>query len=93
MLKLWDLRKSGDACCSKIQKMSGPVGSIAFDFTGSFLAVACGEAINVVGAKNLKALKEITGHSKSVTGVALSRDARTLISSSMDRALKFYSCA
>lgn len=72
--------------------------SIAFDYSASFLAIGTAGAINgvriVSTGKEWNDITSISCHTKDVTAVAWGNHKSTqLISASMDRTVKTYSCA
>lgn len=64
------------------------VSSVAFDYSGQYLAIGAGQQIEVQVAKEWTPLASLAVHSKAVTGLAWGSDARFLVSSSMDRTVK-----
>lgn len=100
-VQLWDLRRlkeggrNGTLTSDMIKEFStegnggGPVGSIDFDFSGTYLAIGAG-AVTVMLVKKWEQLCHLTEHNAAVTGVRWTRDARILATSSMDRCFKVY---
>jgi len=95
--KSWDLRKVAKqgaqaAPVKHMELIDGEANEAVFDYSGQYLACAGGNGIVVYHTKTwdpVLTLKD--AHGKSVTGVRLGADAKTLVSCSQDRTLKFYS--
>jgi len=89
VVKLWDLRKPLNI---QTIKVDGPVHSVAFDSTGSYLAVGS-SVVQVYNFETKSSLTETTAfkeHTAEVMGVCWGQNAKTLASVSMDRTLKLY---
>jgi len=87
-VKLWDLRKLKNF---HTIADTHPVHSVAFDYSGSYLAVTSADVrVYAVGKGNFQHIKTFSDHSGLVTDVAWGKDAHWLASTSMDRSLKFY---
>jgi pre-mRNA-processing factor 19 len=88
-LKLWDLR--GPKNINTMQ-MDSHVLSLDFDYSGKYLAAAIGREIRTFTSKppndHVLTLDE---HTSDVTCVKWGKDAQFLVSTSMDRSLKFWS--
>jgi len=86
-VKLWDLRK-----LKNIQTVDtgSSVSSVDFDYTGTYLAVACGNDIRLYMGKNLTQLTSLSQHTQATTDVKWGTDAQLLVSTSMDRNIKFW---
>ena len=96
-VKLWDLRK-----LAAFQTLGAPaegaagaptaaVSALCFDASGSYLAGGYGDgAVGVWASKDWAQLAVLREHAARVTGVAWGPHARTLYSSSLDRAVKVY---
>ena len=92
-VKLWDLRKVSNF---HTIAADGPVHAVSFDHSGRFLAAGCGNQVRIFDAKDKSfgTLSSLDGHSGNVMALAFAnRAASSLVSGSMDRCLKFYSCA
>eukprot|EP01087_Luapelamoeba_hula_P013721 TRINITY_DN3941_c0_g1_i1.p1 TRINITY_DN3941_c0_g1~~TRINITY_DN3941_c0_g1_i1.p1 ORF type:complete len:417 (+),score=74.61 TRINITY_DN3941_c0_g1_i1:1008-2258(+) len=99
-VRLWDLRKLKVFQTFDFQEGSGGparCSALAFDYSGSYLAVAGASMVRVYGfgvggpaGTQLDPLTQLTDHTAAVTDVAFGAHARTLVSTSMDRSLKFY---
>jgi pre-mRNA-processing factor 19 len=87
-VKLWDLRKRKNFHTFDLPKDFN-LSSIAWDYTGSYLA-ASGNDIRLFVGKTLNHMATYSGHSAVVTDVKWGKDARILASTSMDRSLKFW---
>lgn len=61
-----------------------------FDYSGSYLACA-GTDVRIYQSKQWDLLKTFSEHTNLATGVRFGLNARTLVSSSLDKTLKFYS--
>ncbi|KAI9982096.1 hypothetical protein PInf_007984 [Phytophthora infestans] len=98
VVKLWDLRKATSFFELNLKKEQpklklGAIHSINFDASGSHLAVASAQSIQVlkeVSKNNWEVVKTLSDHKAAVTGVQFSPDSSFLASTSMDRALKIY---
>eukprot|EP00455_Lapot_gusevi_P012306 TRINITY_DN1579_c0_g1_i2.p1 TRINITY_DN1579_c0_g1~~TRINITY_DN1579_c0_g1_i2.p1 ORF type:complete len:499 (+),score=109.98 TRINITY_DN1579_c0_g1_i2:78-1574(+) len=86
-VKLWDLRKT-DVPARDVATGEA-VRCVEFDRSGSYLAVA-GQGVRVLGTKEWQVVKTFEDHGAEVTGVKFGANASWLVSTSMDRALKFY---
>lgn len=88
-VKLWDLRKPLNI---QTLKFDGPVHSVAFDTTGSYLAVGA-DVVKVFNFETKSSLAEtvaLTEHDSRVMGVCWGPNAKNLASVSMDHSLKIY---
>ena len=85
--KLWDLRKM--KC---IQTLDGnlSVTSMAFDYSGTYLAVARREALMIYMGKEWICIKNVNVSKKIVSGVAWNADAMGYWTSSQDKTVKYY---
>jgi len=86
-LKLWDLR--GPKNINSL-KLDVPVKRMDYDYSGKYLAAAIGKEIRIFTGKHLEHVTTIDAHSDVVTDVKWGVDAALLVSTSMDRALKFW---
>jgi len=88
LLKLWDLR--GPKNINTLQ-MDSNVLSLDFDYSGKYLVAGTGREIRLFTSKppndHLMTLDE---HTADVTCVKWGKDAKFLVSTSMDRTLKFW---
>jgi len=87
-VKLWDLRKLKNF--KTIDLGQGfQVTDLAFDQSGSYLALS-GTDIRVYSCKLWNEVGQFTDHTDVSTGVRFGENASFLVSTSMDRTLKFY---
>jgi pre-mRNA-processing factor 19 len=85
---VWDLRKLKQVASPALSSKK-PVTAVAFDPSGSFLAVGSGSgSVDLSAAKEWGGVASLGAHKKSVTGLAWGRDASFLVSASLDRAIK-----
>ncbi|UIZ28629.1 hypothetical protein KXD40_009411 [Peronospora effusa] len=98
VLKLWDLRKATSFYELDLKKEEpklklGAIHAISFDASGSYLAVASAQSVQVLAevSKNCwEVVKSFSDHKAAVTGVQFAQDSSFLASTSMDRSLKIY---
>ncbi|KAE8988046.1 Pre-mRNA-processing factor 19 2 [Phytophthora rubi] len=98
VVKLWDLRKATsffelDLKKEQPQLKLGVIHSVNFDASGSHLAVASAQAVQVlkeVSKNRWEVVKTFSDHKAAVTGVQFAPDSSFLASTSMDRSLKIY---
>ncbi|KAG7397186.1 Pre-mRNA-processing factor 19 [Phytophthora boehmeriae] len=98
VVKLWDLRKASSFFELDLKKQTpklklGTIHSVNFDASGSHLAVASGQAVQVlkeVSKNKWEVVKTMSDHKAAVTGVQFAPDSSFLASTSMDRSLKIY---
>jgi len=87
-LKLWDLR--GPKNINTMQ-MDAHVLSLDFDYSGKYLAAAIGREIRAFSSKPPNDhVVTLEDHIGEVTGIKWGKDARFLVSTSMDRTVKFW---
>lgn len=87
----WDLRKlNKNNGIVKQFECGSPVNSVAFDYSGAYLAVAS-DQVQVFKSKKWNLLATYEGHSKAVSAVEWGPDAGWLASASMDRNLRIWS--
>ena len=86
IVRLWDLRKT---VCLKTFDCQAAVNSVNIDHSGTFLAVGASD-VRVLHAKKFTEHAKFGDAEEPVFGVALTNDARTLATVSMDRNLRFY---
>jgi len=89
VIKLWDLRKLKNFKTIEFDSKY-EIRDLVFDYSGSYLACA-GTDVRVYQSKQWDLLKTFNDHTNLATGVRFGPNARTLISSSLDKTLKFYS--
>jgi pre-mRNA-processing factor 19 len=88
-VKLWDLRKLKNL--KSLTLPGGVTGScVRFDHSGTYLAVGGGSSVVVAAVKDWEQIVNLTGHTKDVTAVNFSSDARCLASASLDRTVKLW---
>lgn len=98
VVNLWDLRKLKSVVkinlnqASPATKKIGPIHSVCFDPSGSFLAVAGAniQVLKEVGKTEWQVVKSFDDHKAAVTSVAFAPDSSYLASTSMDRSLKLF---
>jgi pre-mRNA-processing factor 19 len=98
VVKLWDLRKASSFFELDLKKEQpklklGAIHSINFDASGSHLAVASAQSVQVLKEKSKnhwEVIKTLSDHKAAVTGVQFAPDSSFLASTSMDRSLKIY---
>eukprot|EP01104_Vermistella_antarctica_P004134 TRINITY_DN14643_c0_g1_i1.p1 TRINITY_DN14643_c0_g1~~TRINITY_DN14643_c0_g1_i1.p1 ORF type:complete len:516 (-),score=151.14 TRINITY_DN14643_c0_g1_i1:831-2312(-) len=87
-IKVWDLRK-----LKNIKTVSGnkknPFVSVALDYSGTYLAAA-GPNVSVYQTRTLEQIATFGDHTDTVTDVKFGVDASFLVSTSLDRSVKFY---
>lgn len=89
-VKLWDLRKLKNFKTLSIHDGKDPLNGIAFDESGSYLAVV-GKDVQIIHVKPWQVVAELTDHTSQVTGVRFGVNAATVVSTGMDKALRIYS--
>lgn len=98
VVKLWDLRKATsffelDLKHHEPALQLGAIHAIHFDASGSHLAVASAQSVQVlkeVGRNQWEGLMTLRDHKAAVTSVQFAPDSSYLASTSMDRSLKIY---
>ncbi|KAG7379834.1 Pre-mRNA-processing factor 19 [Phytophthora pseudosyringae] len=98
VVKLWDLRKATSFFELNLKKEQpklklGAIHSINFDASGSHLAVASAQTVQVlkeVSKNHWEVVKTLSDHKAAVTGIQFAPDSSFLASTSMDRSLKIY---
>ncbi|VDP09666.1 unnamed protein product [Soboliphyme baturini] len=88
MVKLWDLRKLKNFRTITLDDKF-EVNDLYFDQSGSYLAVA-GSDVRVYQCKSWQELCVLTDHTDLATGVRFGHNAQFLVSTSMDRSIRFY---
>jgi pre-mRNA-processing factor 19 len=88
VIKLWDLRKLKNFKTIQLED-NFEVKDLSFDYSGSYLACA-GTDVRIYQVKQWDVLKTFNDHTALATGVRFGTNAKTLITASMDRSLKFY---
>jgi len=87
LLKLWDLR--GPKNINTLQ-MDSNVLSLDFDYSGKYLVAATGKEVRIFTSKPPDHLTTLSDHTADVTCVKWGNDAKFIVSTSMDRTLKFW---
>lgn len=87
--KLWDLRKLKNFKTIEFENKF-EIKDLVFDFSGSYLACA-GTDVHVFQVKNWDLLKRIGDHTGLITGVRFGPNAKSLVTCSLDRSIKFFS--
>lgn len=88
VINLWDLRKLKNFKTIQLEE-NFEIKSLSFDYSGTYLACA-GTDVRVYQVKQWDVLNSFTEHSAVATGVRFGSYAKTLVTASMDRSLKFY---
>eukprot|EP00002_Diphylleia_rotans_P006532 TRINITY_DN158_c0_g1_i1.p1 TRINITY_DN158_c0_g1~~TRINITY_DN158_c0_g1_i1.p1 ORF type:complete len:509 (+),score=130.33 TRINITY_DN158_c0_g1_i1:48-1574(+) len=87
-VKIWDLRK-----LKNVQTITADEGqdfrTVQFDHSGLYLGIA-GSDVRVYHTKSWNLVHSFTGHSAVATDLDFGPDASFLVSSSMDRSVKFW---
>lgn len=88
VIKLWDLRKLKNF---KTITLEGKyeVKDLCFDQSGSYLAVA-GSDVRVYQCKQWQELCIFGDHTEAATGVRFGENAKFIVSTGLDRSLRFY---
>jgi pre-mRNA-processing factor 19 len=88
-VKLWDLRKLKNF---KTIDFDGKyeVKDLSFDFSGSYLACA-GTDVRVYQSKQWDLVRVFDEHTALATGVRFGQNAKSIVSCSLDKSLKFFS--
>lgn len=89
VVKLWDLRKLKNFKTITLDERY-EVKSLCFDHSGTYLGVA-GTDVRVYLCKQWQELAVFNDHTALATGLRFGNNANYIVSSSMDRSLKFYS--
>jgi len=93
-VKVWDLR--GPSNISTLNLDLTP-NTLCYDHSGMYLAVGVGREIRIFSesrqenVKNLVHIKTLDEHTDIVTGLKFGPDARYIVSTSMDRNVKYWS--
>jgi len=87
LLKLWDLR--GPKNINTLQ-MESNVLSLDFDYSGKYLVAGTGRELRLFTSKPTDHVLTLDEHTGDVTCVKWGNDAKFLVSTSMDRTLKFW---
>jgi len=87
-VKLWDLRRLKNINTISLPDDFG-VSAIEWDYSGSYLAVA-GADLRVYVGKTVTQIASYTKHTQPVTDVKFGKDAQYLVSTSLDRSVKFW---
>jgi len=88
VVKLWDLRKLKNF---KTITLDGKYEAhdLCFDQSGSYLAVA-GTDVRVYQCKQWQELCVLSDHTEPATGVRFGENAKFIVSTGLDRSLRFY---
>jgi len=86
-IKMWDLRKLKEFQSFGLR--DGSASRVSFDFSGTYVAAAANN-LHVFTAKDLAVVKVFEDHSNVVTDAKFGPDASWLVSTSMDRTMKFW---
>ena len=88
---IWDLRKLGknNGCVKKLD-IGSAVGSVAFDHSGTYLAIAADDVRVLKAKKPWEVVATYDGHKSAVTGVGFGPSAQWLVTAGLDRQLKFW---
>ncbi len=89
VIKLWDLRKLKNFKTIEFDEKY-EIRDLSFDFSGSYLACA-GTDVRVYHSKQWDLVKTFNDHTGLATGVRFGTNAKSIISCSLDKSLKFYS--
>lgn len=77
---IFDLRKEGDAATAKVLEVGGAVRSVAWDYTGQFLATAGPSGVTIQQyAKSAKKWSEPFRSATPAVAVRWGADAKTLV--------------
>jgi pre-mRNA-processing factor 19 len=87
VLKLWDLR--APKLINSIT-LGTPPQTLEYDYSGRYLAVAMGNELRIFADKTLDHVFTIDEHTAEVTDVKWGRDAKWLVTTSMDRQIKVF---
>lgn len=92
-VRVWDLRNLDTPLLATETFGKGAVRAVEFDFSGQYLAAGGAEGLSCFGVHDagLKHASRLAGHKSTVTGVAWSRDAHTLLSGAADGTVKIWS--
>jgi pre-mRNA-processing factor 19 len=85
-VKLWDLRKLKNVQTTALPENFNAT-SLKFDYSGSYLAVG-GSDVRIFIGKSLTHVATFAKHTAQVTDLCWGKDARSLVSVSLDRSLK-----
>ncbi|KAI7903503.1 WD40-repeat-containing domain protein [Cokeromyces recurvatus] len=91
LVKLWDLRKLANTKTFTLDE-GCKINSLAFDNYGQYLAIG-GTDIRVLKAKDGSDIVTFNENTSEITGLHWSPLAQGLMSSSLDRTIRFYSAA
>lgn len=85
---VFDLRKEGDAAKAKVLEVGGAVQSLAWDYTGQFLATAGPSGVTVQQyAKGSKAWSEPLRSSVASSGIRWGAEGKKLVAVNTDGAV------
>ncbi|KAJ3057054.1 hypothetical protein HK097_001023 [Rhizophlyctis rosea] len=85
VVKLWDLRNLSNFENLQIENASARgVQRVRFDYSGQYLAVACGKELRTYKAKSWNQIGSLGVHEQEVTDLRWDEDAKHLITGGMD---------
>ena len=87
-VKVWDLRKGKNIKTIQFEE-NYQIKDIAFDNWAHYMAVA-GNDLRVYICKQWDNIKTFGDHTSSVTGVRFAPNSQFIVSSSLDRSVKFF---
>lgn len=88
---IWDLRKLDCVKNIVIDEDKHPVSAISFDQTGSFLAAAASNIIQVYQARSWKVVNTFENHTAPPTSIRFGELAQFIVTSSMDKSIRVFS--
>jgi len=88
-VKLWDLRKLKNFKTIEFDSKY-EIKDLVFDYSACFMACG-GTDVRIYHTKQWDLLKTFTDHANVATSVRFGQSAKSLVSSSLDKTLKFYS--
>jgi pre-mRNA-processing factor 19 len=87
-VKIWDLRKLANTKTFTLDE-AYKINSLSFDNYGQYLAIG-GTDVRIVKAKDGSAIATFNDNTAEITGLHWSPLAQGLMSSSLDRTVRFY---
>jgi pre-mRNA-processing factor 19 len=88
-VSIWDLRKQKAVYQIPLPEQFA-LRSLAFDFSGNFLAAAGAPGVQLYFGKSFAHIQTLQKHSAPVTGVRWGSDAAALVTCSLDRCVKIW---